>query len=92
MKDFPQLKHLSIGAHTLCYLARGARDGKSRIDSKSFKLVDHLPSTLESLQIYGRGEAVDASYLEYESDLDVDAQLEKLPREKGRQTARAEDV
>ncbi|KAJ6139063.1 hypothetical protein N7471_005549 [Penicillium samsonianum] len=71
-----------IGAQTLCYPARGAGDGKSRIDSKSFKLVDHLPSTLESLQMYGRGEAVDASYLEYESDLDVDAQLEQLAREK----------
>jgi hypothetical protein len=54
LKDFPQLKHLSIGDHTLCYLARGTGDSKSRIDSKSLNLVDIIPPTLESLRIYGR--------------------------------------
>ncbi|KGO70725.1 hypothetical protein PEX1_057470 [Penicillium expansum] len=84
LKDFPQLKNLSIGAHTLCYLARGAGDGKKQLDSKSFNLVGHIPSTLESLRIYGLGEPVDRStpYLDYESDLDVDAQIEQLAREK----------
>ncbi|CAG8892412.1 unnamed protein product [Penicillium egyptiacum] len=82
LKDFPQLKHLSIGAHTLCCLACGTGDGKGRIDSKYFSLVDHLPFTLESLRIYGRGQAVDDPYLEYESDLDVDTQIEQLAREK----------
>jgi hypothetical protein len=90
LKDFPQLKHLTIGDHTLCYLARGAGDGKSRIDSKSLNLVDLIPPTLESLRIYGRGQAMHpgAPYLDYNSDLDVDTQIEQLARGKRRQTAR----
>jgi hypothetical protein len=61
-----------------------AGDGKSRIDSKSLNLVDLLPPTLESLRIYGRGQAMHpgAPYLDYNSDLDVDAQIEQLAREK----------
>jgi hypothetical protein len=85
LKDFPQLKHLSIGAHTLCYLARGTGDRKTRIDSKSFNLVDHIPSTLESLRIYGYGQAFipeATQLLDYEYDLDVDAQIEQLALEK----------
>ena len=82
LKDFPQLKNLSIGAHTLCYLARGVGDGKEQLDSKSFNLVDHIPSTLESLRIYGHGQPADTPYLDYESDLDVNAQIEELAREK----------
>lgn len=39
LKDFSQLKHLSIEAHTLCYLARGAGDGKKQLDSKSPNLI-----------------------------------------------------
>jgi hypothetical protein len=82
LKDFPQLKNLSIGAHTLCYLARGVGDDKKQLDSKSFNLVDHIPSTLESLQIYGHGQPADTPYLDYESDLDVNAKIEELAREK----------
>jgi hypothetical protein len=82
LKDFPQLKNLSTGAHTLCYLARGAGDGKKQLDSKSFSLVDHIPSTLESLRIYGHGQPADTPYLDYESDIDVNAQIEQLAREK----------
>ena len=46
LKVFSKLKHLSVGAHTLCYLARGTGDGKTQLDSKSFNLIDHIPSTL----------------------------------------------
>lgn len=84
LKEFPRLKNLSIGSHTICYLARGVGDGKTQIDSKSFNLVDHIPSTLDSLRIYGLGETVDrwTPYLDYESDIDVDAQIEQLAHEK----------
>lgn len=84
LKDFPHLKNLSIGAHTLCYLARGVGDGKTQFDSKSFNLVDHIPSTLDSLRIYGLGEPVDrwTPYLDYESDIDVNAQIQQLALEK----------
>ncbi|KAJ6188339.1 hypothetical protein N7519_003247 [Penicillium mononematosum] len=50
--------------------------------SKSLNLVDHIPSTLESLTIYGHGRGVDGPYLEYESELDVDTKIEQLAREK----------
>ncbi|KAJ5780547.1 hypothetical protein N7457_005707 [Penicillium paradoxum] len=81
LKDFPQLKNLSIGAHMLCYLARGTGDGKKQLGSEIFNLVDHIPSGLEFLRIYGYGEPADA-HLDYESDLDIDAQIEQLAREK----------
>ncbi|CAI7592885.1 unnamed protein product [Penicillium glandicola] len=68
LKDFPRLKNL--------------RDGTKQLDSKSFNLVDHIPSTLESLRIYGHGQPADIPYLDYESDIDVNAQIEQLAREK----------
>ncbi|KAJ5308746.1 hypothetical protein N7508_004125 [Penicillium antarcticum] len=83
LKDFPRLKNLSIGAHTLCYLARNTGDGKKQLDLKSFNLVDHIPSTLRSLQVYGHGQSADNPYLDYESDLDINAQIEQLAREQG---------
>ncbi|KAJ6035183.1 uncharacterized protein N7446_009942 [Penicillium canescens] len=70
LKDFPQLKNIT----------RGAGDGKKQLDSKSFNLVDHIPSTLKSLRIYGHGQPADTPYLDYESDLDVNAQIEQLAR------------
>ncbi|KAJ5556520.1 hypothetical protein N7494_000435 [Penicillium frequentans] len=82
LKDFPRLRNLSIGAHTLCYLARGTGDGETQLDSKSFNLIDHIPSTLESLRIYSHGQPMEYPYLDHESDLDVYAQIEQLAHEK----------
>ncbi|KAJ5615477.1 hypothetical protein N7537_000591 [Penicillium hordei] len=55
-----------------------------QLDSKSFNLVDYIPSTLDSLWIYGLEEPVDRStpYLDYESDIDVNVQIEQLAHEK----------
>ena len=88
LKDFPKLKSLCLGVHTLCYFARGVGSSQDRfpdgrISPQSFNLIDHLPPNLESLRVYGRGEGphgFKSSVLE--SDLDVDAQLERLSRER----------
>lgn len=89
LKDFPKLKSLSLGVHTLCYFARGVGSSQDRfpdgrISSRSFNLADHLPPNLESLRVYGRGERpydfFKPSIAAF--DRDVDAQLERLSRER----------
>lgn len=82
LKDFSKLKNLSIGAHTLCYLARGTGDGETQLASESFNLIDHIPSTLESLRVYGHGQPMEYPYLDHEADLDVNAQIEQLAQNK----------
>ncbi|KAJ6022583.1 hypothetical protein N7499_007898 [Penicillium canescens] len=46
--------------------------------------IDLIPPILETLRIYGRGQPMHpgAPYLDYNSDLDVDAQIEQLACEK----------
>ncbi|CAG8887800.1 unnamed protein product [Penicillium egyptiacum] len=87
LKDFPRLKHLSVGVHTLCYFARGVGFGENRfangrIGAEAFNLAENLPPNLESLRIYGRGEETEYKYFDFEPDLDIDAQLDQLMREK----------
>ncbi|KAJ5960550.1 uncharacterized protein N7479_007700 [Penicillium vulpinum] len=83
LKDFPRLKRLSIGAHTLCYFAQGVGFGENRFENgrigpEAFNLAGNLPPNLKSLRVYGRGEEAEYKCFEYESDLDVDAQLDRL--------------
>lgn len=81
LKDFPKLKRLSVGVHSLCFLARGI--GPNRLGAKSVSLVDLLPGSLQSLRLYGKGEE-SGPMLHYghQPDLDVDALLETLVAEK----------
>ncbi|KAJ5557183.1 hypothetical protein N7494_001098 [Penicillium frequentans] len=80
--DFPNLRSLSLGVHTLCFLARGI--GPDRLDAKSFSLVHTLPASLQSIRLYGKGEEGDPILggRKYPSDLNVDALLEKLVADK----------
>ncbi|KAJ5623066.1 hypothetical protein N7490_011671 [Penicillium lividum] len=79
LKDFPNLKSLGLGVHTLCFLARGI--GPDRHEAKSFSLVHTLPSSLQSLRLYGKGEE-GYSTGNHQPDLDIDTLLETLVTEK----------
>ncbi|KAJ5929194.1 hypothetical protein N7454_007042 [Penicillium verhagenii] len=81
LADFPNLKGLGLGVHTLCFLARGI--GPGRLDAKSFSLVHTLPASLQSIRLYGKGDGDSALDLRnHHPDLDVDTLLEKLVAEK----------
>ncbi|OOQ86319.1 hypothetical protein PEBR_21869 [Penicillium brasilianum] len=82
LADFPNLKSLGLGVHTLCFLARGI--GPDRLDAKSFSLVHTLPASLQSIRLYGKGEDGDPTLDpgNHQPDLDVDTLLEKLVAEK----------
>lgn len=82
LMDFPKLKCLSLGVHTLCFLARGI--GPNRLGAESVSLVDLLPGSLQSLRLYGKGEGCDPllNSGNYHSDLDIDALLEMIVAEK----------
>ncbi|PYI25222.1 hypothetical protein BP00DRAFT_420722 [Aspergillus indologenus CBS 114.80] len=86
LADFPKLRRLSLGPHTLCFLARGIGPNRWRGESFSrFSLVDCLPRCLEVLRIYGRGEEGDDPWLTRKicsPDLDVDAELVSMMAEK----------
>ncbi|RAK73569.1 uncharacterized protein BO72DRAFT_451569 [Aspergillus fijiensis CBS 313.89] len=86
LADFPKLLKLSLGPHTLCFLARGIGPSRWRGEpSSSFSLVDRLPRRLEVLRIYGRGEEGDDPWSTSEicsPDLYVDAELVRLMAEK----------
>ncbi|CAG7980291.1 unnamed protein product [Penicillium salamii] len=87
LKDFPKLKRLSLGVHTLCYFARGVgptqdRFANGRIGLQSFNLAENLPPNLHYLRVYGRGEGPhDLDSTGHGFNLDVDDQLERLSRE-----------
>lgn len=83
LADFPKLRSLSLGVHTLCFLARGINPDY-RIDAQTFSLVDTLPASLERLRLYGKGEEADPTLNSRspDSDLDVDALLEHLVAER----------
>ncbi|KAJ5159575.1 uncharacterized protein N7482_006579 [Penicillium canariense] len=82
LMDFPKLKYLSLGVHTLCFLARGI--GPNRHGAESISLLDRLPGSLQSLRLYGKGEEGDPllDRGKHQPDLDVDALLETLVAEK----------
>lgn len=81
LMDFPRLKRLGLGVHSLCFLARGI--GPNRLDAESVSLVDLLPGSLESLRLYGKGEEGEPGVdFGHKPDLDVDALLETLVAEK----------
>ncbi|KAJ5642753.1 hypothetical protein N7490_006753 [Penicillium lividum] len=82
LADFPKLRSLSIGVHTLCFLARGI--GLDQLDAKSFSLIHTLPASLQSLRLYGKGEGADKilNRRNCQPNLDVDTLLEKLVAEK----------
>ncbi|KAJ5358530.1 uncharacterized protein N7496_010943 [Penicillium cataractarum] len=81
LMDFPKLKRLGLGVHSLCFLARGI--GPNRLGAESLSLVDRLPGSLESLRLYGKGEESNPVLnFGHQSDLDVDALLETLVAEK----------
>ncbi|KAJ5384396.1 hypothetical protein N7517_002307 [Penicillium concentricum] len=87
LKDFSQLKRLSLGVHTLCFFARGVGFGENRftngrIGAEAFNLAGNLPPNLESLRVSGRGEGAEYNCFDFESDLDVDDQLDRLMHEK----------
>ncbi|KAK4863503.1 hypothetical protein LT330_002281 [Penicillium expansum] len=87
LKDFPKLKQLNLGVHTLCHFARGVGSNQDRfpdgrIGLQSFNLAENLPPNLQYLRVYGRGEGPhDLDSSGHELDLDVDDQLERLSRE-----------
>lgn len=83
LADFPKLKCLGLGVHTLCFLARGI--GPNRLGAESISLADRLPRSLQSIRLYGKGEAEDPTLDcgTHQPDLDVDVLLEKLVAEKG---------
>ncbi|KAJ5425205.1 hypothetical protein N7465_000275 [Penicillium sp. CMV-2018d] len=87
LKDFPKLKRLNLGVHTLCHFARGVGSNQDRfpdgrIGLESFNLAENLPPNLQYLRVYGRGEGPhDLDSSGHELDLDVDDQLERLSRE-----------
>ncbi|KAJ5531595.1 hypothetical protein N7527_004988 [Penicillium freii] len=87
LKDFPKLKRLNLGVHTLCHFARGVGSNQDRfpdgrIGLQSFNLAENLPPNLQYLRVYGRGEGPhDLDSSGHELDLDVDDQLERLSRE-----------
>ncbi|KAJ6031519.1 hypothetical protein N7540_002251 [Penicillium herquei] len=58
LADFSKLRSLSLGIHTLCFLARGISPDH-RLDAETFSLVDILPASLEKLRLYGKGEKGD---------------------------------
>ncbi|KAJ5712733.1 hypothetical protein N7493_009201 [Penicillium malachiteum] len=82
LADFSKLRSLSLGIHTLCFLARGI--GPNWIDAKAFSLVHTMPASLKNLRLYGKGEKGDPTFKlgHHEPDLDVDALLENLVDEK----------
>lgn len=75
-KDLPQLKDLSIRAHTLCYLARGIGDDKTQLEIKSSDFIDPITSTLKSLRIYGHEQPRDYPYLDHEYNFNANSQIE----------------
>lgn len=85
LADFPKPRSLSLGVHTLCFLARGINPDY-RLNAEAFSLVNTLPASLEQLRLYGKGEEGDPilNSGDHESDLDVDALLENLVAEKKR--------
>ncbi|CAG8382011.1 unnamed protein product [Penicillium salamii] len=87
LKDFPKLKRLSLGTHTLLYFARGVgstqdRFANGRIGIQSFNLAENLPPNLQYLCVYGRGERPhDLDSSGHGFNHVVDDQLERLSRE-----------
>ncbi|KAJ5720594.1 uncharacterized protein N7483_008528 [Penicillium malachiteum] len=85
--EYEELRSLSLGVHTLCFLARGIGPYSDRLDAKAFSLVHTLPASLRNLRLYGKGEKLGDPTLNlkdhwHEPNLDVDALLENLVAEK----------
>lgn len=79
LRGLTNLKNLSLGIHTLYYLARGI--GADQVDDASFAIVDRLPPNLEALCIYGYERGMKPQVKGLPDDV-FDRQLEKLLAEK----------
>ncbi|KAJ5672641.1 hypothetical protein N7507_001768 [Penicillium longicatenatum] len=79
LRGLTNVKNLSLGIHTLYYLARGI--GTDQVDDASFAIVDHLPPNLEALCIYGYEKGMKPQVKGLPDDV-FDRQLEKLLAEK----------
>lgn len=79
LRGLTNVKNLSLGIHTLYYLARGI--GTDQVDDVSFAIVDYLPLNLEALCIYGYEKGMKPQVKGLPDDV-FDRQLEKLLAEK----------
>lgn len=79
LRGLTKVKNLSLGIHTLYYMSRGI--GTDRVDDASFAIVDHLPSNLEALCIYGYEKGMKPRVEGLPDDV-FDRQLKKLLAEK----------